>query len=94
MIYLLVFGSALAVSILLTFASILVAQQRGWLDLPSPRRIHTNPTPRLGGVAMFLAFASVLVVLMLAGRLGAYTTTGLLVGAAVLVLGGFADDVW
>lgn len=94
MIYLLVFGSALAVSILLTFSSILVAQQRGWLDLPSPRRIHTNPTPRLGGVAMFLAFASVLVVLMLAGRLGAYTTTGLLVGAAVLVLGGFADDVW
>lgn len=94
MIYLLVFASALTISILLTFSSILLAQQRGLLDLPSPRRIHTNPTPRLGGVAMFLAFASVLLVLMLTGRLGTYTTTGLLVGAGALVMGGFADDVW
>lgn len=94
MVYLLIFSSALAISLLLTMSSILVAQQRGWLDLPSPRRIHSNPTPRLGGVAMFLAFASVLVVLMLTGRLGAYTTTGLLIGAGALVLAGFVDDVW
>ena len=28
----------------------------GWLDYPAPRRVHKTPIPRLGGVAMFLAF--------------------------------------
>lgn len=28
----------------------------GWLDQPSERRIHRVPVPRLGGVAIFLAF--------------------------------------
>lgn len=94
LIYALVFLAAAAVSLLLTWTSIDVAQRRGWLDLPSPRRVHTNPTPRLGGVAMFAAFASVLGVLILSGRLGPYTALGLLVGAGALTLVGFADDVW
>lgn len=29
----------------------------GWLDRPAARRIHTKAVPRLGGVAIFLAFA-------------------------------------
>ena len=33
-----------------------IARRLGWLDWPSPRRIHTRPVPRLGGVAIFLAF--------------------------------------
>jgi UDP-GlcNAc:undecaprenyl-phosphate GlcNAc-1-phosphate transferase len=33
-----------------------LAKRLGWLDRPSPRRIHTRPVPRLGGVAIFLAF--------------------------------------
>lgn len=33
-----------------------LARRRGWLDQPSPRRIHTVPVPRLGGVGMALAF--------------------------------------
>ena len=28
----------------------------GWLDYPAPRRVHKRPVPRLGGIAMFLAF--------------------------------------
>lgn len=28
----------------------------GWLDQPSERRVHTVPVPRLGGVAIFVAF--------------------------------------
>ena len=28
----------------------------GWLDYPAPRRVHKWPVPRLGGIAMFLAF--------------------------------------
>ena len=94
LIYLSVFGAALAAASLLTHASILLARQRGWLDLPSPRRVHKDPTPRLGGVAMYLAFAGVLLVLILSGHVGAYTATGLLVGGGALVLANFVDDVW
>jgi UDP-GlcNAc:undecaprenyl-phosphate GlcNAc-1-phosphate transferase len=93
-VYLSVFGAALLLSLTLTRMSISAARRRGWLDLPSPRRIHTDPTPRLGGVAMFLAFASVIGVLVLSGHLHAYTAVGLLGGAGVVVLVGFVDDVW
>ncbi len=94
LIYISVLLAALAVSWLLTLTSILVARQKGLLDLPSPRRIHSSPTPRLGGVAMFLAFTGVLGVLILSGHLHAYTALGLLTGATTLTLIGFVDDVW
>lgn len=29
----------------------------GWLDKPAARRVHTQAVPRLGGIAIFLAFA-------------------------------------
>lgn len=43
-------------SYLLTFAVRAVCFKKGWLDQPAERRIHTKAVPRLGGVAMFLAF--------------------------------------
>ncbi len=34
---------------------------RGWYDLPNdPRRVHRRPTPRLGGVAIYLGFMAAL----------------------------------
>ena len=43
----------------LTFAVRAFCYKVNWLDRPSPRRIHKKPVPRLGGVAMFLAFVVV-----------------------------------
>jgi UDP-GlcNAc:undecaprenyl-phosphate/decaprenyl-phosphate GlcNAc-1-phosphate transferase len=43
-------------SYLLTFAVRAACFKMGWLDQPTERRIHTKAVPRLGGVAMFLAF--------------------------------------
>ncbi|AKM82114.1 TPA: undecaprenyl/decaprenyl-phosphate alpha-N-acetylglucosaminyl 1-phosphate transferase [Candidatus Berkelbacteria bacterium] len=40
----------------LTYSVIKVAQKFGWADFPSPRKVHTTPTPRLGGVAIVVAF--------------------------------------
>lgn len=31
------------------------ARSRGYLDLPGPRKVHTNPVPRLGGICLFFA---------------------------------------
>ncbi len=47
---------ALALSFLLTGLIGRLCRRLGWLDQPSERRVHRVPVPRLGGVAIFLAF--------------------------------------
>src|SRR5262249_62353469 len=58
---LLVFGIASALSALLVPVSKRLAARFGVLDAPGPRKNHAEPTPRLGGVAVFVAFTSVVV---------------------------------
>ena len=94
MIYALVFVGATVLALLLTRLTIAFAHRRGLLDFPSPRRIHTNPTPRIGGVAMYGAFSLVLLALLAAGEVGSYDATALLLGAGALTLVGFVDDIW
>src|SRR5437763_374024 len=54
---LLVAGVVLGAALLLTPAVRRFAVRWGWTDLPGdPRRVHRVPTPRIGGVAMYLAF--------------------------------------
>ncbi|GAC1347961.1 MAG: MraY family glycosyltransferase [Ktedonobacteraceae bacterium] len=48
--------SAFVLAYLFTFAIITMSRKAGWLDMPAERRVHTVPVPRLGGVAIFLAF--------------------------------------
>ncbi|GAC1394219.1 MAG: MraY family glycosyltransferase [Ktedonobacteraceae bacterium] len=47
---------AFALAYLFTFGVIAVSRKAGWLDMPAERRVHKMPVPRLGGVAIFLAF--------------------------------------
>ena len=63
----LVIGGACAFLLawLLTFGVIIVCRKMGWLDKPEARRVHIVPVPRMGGIAMFLAFAVVSLVLYL-----------------------------
>ena len=57
----LIFGLGALVSGILTPLVYRWCIHRGWYDLPNdPRRIHQRPTPRLGGVAIFLGFMSAL----------------------------------
>ena len=60
------------------------------VDLPSERKVHTRPTPRIGGVAM--AFGALVPVLLWVGMNG--FGRALIAGSAVIVLFGFIDDVW
>src|SRR5689334_14207736 len=48
--------SAFVLAYLFTFITMKVCHKIGWLDYPAERRVHTVAVPRLGGVAMFLAF--------------------------------------
>jgi len=47
---------AFLLAFLLTFFVKAFCYKVGWLDKPSARRVHTKAVPRLGGVAIYLAF--------------------------------------
>src|SRR5262244_1236772 len=74
-----------------------LARRVGAVDHPDARRVHRDPTPRLGGLAVFLAFAIVLTIGAAAGwiDLGAQSPhlPAFLAGALLVVAVGAIDDV-
>jgi UDP-GlcNAc:undecaprenyl-phosphate/decaprenyl-phosphate GlcNAc-1-phosphate transferase len=59
------------------------------VDLPNPRKVHSTPMPKVGGVAMALG-ATVPILLWEPGN---PFLDSLLLGSAVLVVFGFVDDI-
>jgi UDP-GlcNAc:undecaprenyl-phosphate/decaprenyl-phosphate GlcNAc-1-phosphate transferase len=92
---------ALVMSLAVTPVVRLVAQQRGLLDQPdAERKIHEFPVPRLGGVAIAIAFAVAIGFAALAtddldavGLLRPNRAPAILAGAGLLVIVGVIDDV-
>lgn len=67
-----------------------LSHQWGLVDQPSERKIHVCPTPRLGGVAVYMGFlGSVLLNSILPGWMIAT-----LVAGSLLLIVGVIDDVW
>jgi UDP-GlcNAc:undecaprenyl-phosphate GlcNAc-1-phosphate transferase len=61
-VYLIAFTGCTLLSFILTRWVRNLAVARGWASAPpSPRHIHILPVPRLGGVAIYLAFVSIIV---------------------------------
>jgi UDP-GlcNAc:undecaprenyl-phosphate GlcNAc-1-phosphate transferase len=80
-----------------------VAQRYGWVDNPDGRRKrHTEPVPRVGGVAVYLSFVIASGVFLLAalpsdpwyGRVAVHAYRHLVVACGFVVLVGLADDLW
>ena len=75
------------------------ARSRGLVDLPSRRKVHLRPIPRVGGIAIFLAFVLTfggsLLVPALRGPsfLTALQIAGLLGGGALIFGLGLLDDL-
>jgi len=68
---LLVLAATFLLSAVLVPPSRAFAHRLGALDRPGPRKVHQDPTPRTGGVAVFLSFAVVVTVgYLLAPRFG------------------------
>ena len=99
--YLVVFVGAILLSFILTRTVRNVASARGWVSAPSlPRHIHTASIPRLGGIAIFLAFAVVAVVLAASPTLrgadpkfSVRTILFILIPGALVFLLGLYDDL-
>ena len=65
------------------------AHALGILDMPASRKVHSVPTPLLGGLAIYLAFT----VAILANSILDRQVIAILLGATLLVLVGVVDDI-
>ena len=78
----------------LTFGIKMFCLKVGWLDWPAERRVHTIPVPRLGGVAIYLAFLIASLFFYRPGSRNEIETYWLLLFAGLLIVGVHAyDDV-
>ncbi len=87
----LIFIVALVFSILGTPLARRLALANGVVDAPSARKVHAEPTPLLGGTAIYLAF--VIALLVFGGRQEIRQLVGIIVGATFVSVVGVVDDL-
>lgn len=89
---------ALIALVALTFSMIAtplmrrVALRAGVVSVPRTRDLHIAPVPLLGGAAIYAAF--VVALLLFGDRFYIRELVGILLGATLISLFGFADDRW
>jgi UDP-GlcNAc:undecaprenyl-phosphate GlcNAc-1-phosphate transferase len=88
--YLLLFGIAFTVSLFATPWVAKLAFRIGALDMPSKRKVHDRIMPRLGGLAVFAGFIAAASLFL--GQ--EPKVAGLLLGGALILLLGVADDIY
>ncbi|MBM4125195.1 MAG: undecaprenyl/decaprenyl-phosphate alpha-N-acetylglucosaminyl 1-phosphate transferase [Nitrospira sp.] len=87
-LYIFLLSSAISFSV--TPVLIKLGVKWGLVDQPAERKVHEQPTPRVGGLAVYVGFASaVLVNSIFSGKMEA-----ILVAGSLLLLVGIADDAW
>ncbi|OQY24984.1 MAG: undecaprenyl-phosphate alpha-N-acetylglucosaminyl 1-phosphate transferase [Anaerolineaceae bacterium 4572_32.1] len=89
-VYMLIFLAALLLALWGTPVARWVAPRLGFIDQPDARRVHQRPTPRLGGVAMYLA--AIVALLVFRERFGIHQAVGILLGATLVSFFGLWDD--
>ncbi len=88
--YLLMAASALILAIGGTPMARRLALRLGILDQPAARKIHANPVPLMGGVAIYGAF--ILALIFFGDRRYINEVVGIFVGASLVSLMGIIDD--
>jgi UDP-GlcNAc:undecaprenyl-phosphate GlcNAc-1-phosphate transferase len=80
--------TALTLSMALVPALMRVAPRIGMVDLPDPRKVHTRPVPRVGGLGIAAGAALAVCLMLVLDR----TVAAFLLGGAILVAFGAWDD--
>ena len=88
--FMLIFASALVLAIGGTPVVRRVALRLGVIDRPNARKMHVNPIPLLGGVAIY--GACIIALLLFGNRYGLTELIGILVGASLVSFLGVWDD--
>lgn len=89
--------SAALLAVALAFAAGRFLSRSSWLsDIPNGRSSHAKPTPRSGGIAIFLGWAGSTLLLGVLLGLQGYATSylNLAAPAAAAFFLGLADDLW
>ncbi|MDA8443407.1 MAG: MraY family glycosyltransferase [Peptococcaceae bacterium] len=81
--------TGLLFTLILTPGAMIVARKVGAIDYPSERRVHSKPTPRLGGIALYTSFV---VTVCLFFKLDAQIK-GLFIGSTLILAVGIYDDI-
>lgn len=97
--YPIIFLITFFLSALITILAIKTSKKYGIVDIPKgERKIHTEPKPLLGGLAIYLSFTLVLLYFIgftdhAVGDFIRYKNLfGIIVGGLILMIGGFLDD--
>jgi UDP-GlcNAc:undecaprenyl-phosphate GlcNAc-1-phosphate transferase len=88
--FLLIFSSALVMAVGATPVARRLALRLGVIDQPNARKLHVNPIPLLGGVAIYGAFIAAL--LLFGNRFRLQELLSILVGASLMSFLGLWDD--
>ena len=88
--FFLIFVAALLFSVVATPVARRLALATGIVDSPSSRKLHHEPTPLLGGAAMYGAF--VVALLLFGGRAEVRQMIGIVLGATSVSILGVVDD--
>ncbi len=88
--YMLIFATALVVAVGGTPLMRYLALRLGIIDQPNARKIHINPIPLLGGVAIYAAVVAAL--LLFGNRFRLRELLSILVGASLMSFLGLWDD--
>jgi UDP-GlcNAc:undecaprenyl-phosphate GlcNAc-1-phosphate transferase len=90
---------AFVLSLVATKVTARLATNAGIVDRPTdPRKVHTKPIPLLGGAAIFVSIAFVVLLLLAntdaltGGEITIRHYLGFLLGGLVLMIGGYFDD--
>src|SRR6202051_1258317 len=86
----LAFFIALIASLMLTVPVRSLALRVGMVDLPGPRKVHVEPIPLLGGLAMYGGV--MLAVLFAFDGAARAQSAGIVTGATLVAAVGFLDD--
>ena len=97
-LYIVLFLIALFLTYIFTTVLIKIAPKIGAVDEPNGRKIHSVPVPKLGGLAIFIAFTITIGLAILfnstvAGELLSPKTTAIFVGLFVMLILGIYDDL-
>ena len=86
------FITAILVSYFITPWVMKLAKKVGAIDIPADnRRVHINPMPRLGGLAIFAGFLAAAFVTLDFATIRNFA--GIIGGATIVVIVGFYDDI-
>jgi UDP-GlcNAc:undecaprenyl-phosphate GlcNAc-1-phosphate transferase len=87
---LMAFGCPLAVALVLTAMLIRLAPRLGLVDLPGSRKVHSEPTPRGGGLAIYVAM---LIAVWVGTMTGIEATWKVILVGGLIALIGLLDDL-